>query len=75
MDLKLVIKRANGKTDSVDLFCRVDTADEGELLSPWRHPAVCAARNGESRLKNVGGAAPYTPRQGLGRPRLGPRTP
>jgi aconitate hydratase len=28
MDLKLVIKRANGKTDSVDLFCRVDTADE-----------------------------------------------
>jgi aconitate hydratase len=28
MDLKLVIKRANGKTDTVDLFCRVDTADE-----------------------------------------------
>ncbi len=28
MDLKLVIKRANGTTDSVDLLCRVDTADE-----------------------------------------------
>jgi len=28
MDLKLVIKRANGKTDTVDVFCRVDTADE-----------------------------------------------
>ncbi len=28
MDLKLVIHRANGKTDEVDLFCRVDTADE-----------------------------------------------
>ena len=28
MDLKLVIERANGKTDTVDVFCRVDTADE-----------------------------------------------
>ncbi len=28
MDLKLVIHRANGTTDHVDLFCRVDTADE-----------------------------------------------
>jgi aconitate hydratase len=28
MDLKLLIKRANGTTDSVDLLCRVDTADE-----------------------------------------------
>jgi aconitate hydratase len=28
MDLKLVIKRANGTTDAVDVFCRVDTADE-----------------------------------------------
>jgi aconitate hydratase len=28
MDLQLVIHRANGVTDKVDLFCRVDTADE-----------------------------------------------
>jgi aconitate hydratase len=28
MDLQLVIHRANGVTDTVDLFCRVDTADE-----------------------------------------------
>ena len=28
MDLKLLIKRANGTTDTVDLLCRVDTADE-----------------------------------------------
>jgi aconitate hydratase len=28
MDLQLVIHRANGTTDHVDLFCRVDTADE-----------------------------------------------
>ncbi len=28
MDLKLAIHRANGTTDHVDLFCRVDTADE-----------------------------------------------
>jgi aconitate hydratase len=28
MDLQLLIKRANGTTDTVDLLCRVDTADE-----------------------------------------------
>jgi aconitate hydratase len=28
MDLQLVIHRANGTTDHVDVFCRVDTADE-----------------------------------------------
>ncbi|HQT64726.1 MAG: aconitate hydratase 1 [Acidocella sp. 20-57-95] len=28
MDLKLAIHRANGTVDHVDLFCRVDTADE-----------------------------------------------
>ncbi len=28
MDLKLAIHRANGATDTVDVFCRVDTADE-----------------------------------------------
>ena len=28
MDIKLLIKRANGTTDTVDLLCRVDTADE-----------------------------------------------
>jgi aconitate hydratase len=37
MDLKLAIHRANGKTDHVDLFCRVDTADE---VNYYRHGGI-----------------------------------
>jgi aconitate hydratase len=37
MDLKLVIHRANGTTDHVDLFCRVDTADE---VNYYRHGGI-----------------------------------
>jgi aconitate hydratase len=37
MDLKLAIHRANGKTDHVDVFCRVDTADE---VNYYRHGGI-----------------------------------
>jgi len=37
MDLQLVIHRANGTTDHVDLFCRVDTADE---VNYYRHGGI-----------------------------------
>ena len=37
MDLQLVIHRANGATDRVDLFCRVDTADE---VNYYRHGGI-----------------------------------
>jgi aconitate hydratase len=37
MDLKLTIKRTNGKTDTVDLLCRVDTADE---VNYYRHGGI-----------------------------------
>jgi len=37
MDLKLVIKRANGATDMVDVLCRVDTADE---VNYYRHGGI-----------------------------------
>ncbi|HEY1858007.1 aconitate hydratase AcnA [Acidocella sp.] len=37
MDIKLVIKRANGTTDTVDLLCRVDTADE---VNYYRHGGI-----------------------------------
>jgi aconitate hydratase len=37
MDLQLVIHRANGATDHVDLFCRVDTADE---VNYYRHGGI-----------------------------------
>ena len=37
MDLKLVIKRANGQSDNVDVLCRVDTADE---VSYYRHGGI-----------------------------------
>jgi aconitate hydratase len=37
MDLKLTIKRANGKIDAVDLLCRVDTADE---VNYYRHGGI-----------------------------------
>jgi aconitate hydratase len=37
MDIKLLIKRANGTTDTVDLLCRVDTADE---VNYYRHGGI-----------------------------------
>jgi aconitate hydratase len=37
MDLSLVIHRANGTTDKVDLLCRVDTADE---VNYYRHGGI-----------------------------------
>jgi aconitate hydratase len=37
MDIKLVIHRANGATDHVDLLCRVDTADE---VNYYRHGGI-----------------------------------
>jgi aconitate hydratase len=37
MDIKLVIHRANGKTDTVDVLCRVDTADE---VNYYRHGGI-----------------------------------
>jgi aconitate hydratase len=37
MDLKLVIKRANGATDTVQVLCRVDTADE---VNYYRHGGI-----------------------------------
>jgi aconitate hydratase len=37
MDLALVIHRANGTTDKVDLLCRVDTADE---VNYYRHGGI-----------------------------------
>jgi aconitate hydratase len=37
MDIKLSIKRANGKIDIVDVFCRVDTADE---VNYYRHGGI-----------------------------------
>jgi aconitate hydratase len=37
MDLKLAIHRANGTVDHVDLFCRVDTADE---VNYYRHGGI-----------------------------------
>jgi aconitate hydratase len=37
MDLKMLIKRANGTTDTVDLLCRVDTADE---VNYYRHGGI-----------------------------------
>jgi aconitate hydratase len=37
MDLQLVIHRANGTTDKVDLLCRVDTADE---VNYYRHGGI-----------------------------------
>jgi aconitate hydratase len=37
MDLGLVIHRANGTVDKVDLFCRVDTADE---VNYYRHGGI-----------------------------------
>jgi aconitate hydratase len=37
MDLKLSIHRANGTTDHVDLFCRVDTADE---VNYYKHGGI-----------------------------------
>jgi aconitate hydratase len=37
MDLQLVIHRANGTTDHVDVFCRVDTADE---VNYYRHGGI-----------------------------------
>jgi aconitate hydratase len=37
MDLQLVIHRANGTTDHVDLFCRVDTADE---VNYYKHGGI-----------------------------------
>ena len=37
MDIKMLIKRANGTTDTVDLLCRVDTADE---VNYYRHGGI-----------------------------------
>ena len=37
MDLKLIIKRANGQTDNLDVLCRVDTADE---VNYYRHGGI-----------------------------------
>ncbi len=37
MDIKLSIKRANGKTDTVEVLCRVDTADE---VNYYRHGGI-----------------------------------
>jgi aconitate hydratase len=37
MDIKLLIKRANGATDTVDVLCRVDTADE---VNYYRHGGI-----------------------------------
>ncbi len=37
MDLKLTIHRANGTVDAVDVFCRVDTADE---VNYYRHGGI-----------------------------------
>jgi len=37
MDLQLVIHRANGTTDRVDVFCRVDTADE---VNYYKHGGI-----------------------------------
>ena len=37
MDVKLVIKRANGASDVVDMLCRVDTADE---VNYYRHGGI-----------------------------------
>jgi len=37
MDIKLVIKRANGTVDTVELLCRVDTADE---VNYYRHGGI-----------------------------------
>jgi aconitate hydratase len=37
MTLPLVIHRANGKTDTVDLLCRIDTVDEVEY---YRHGGI-----------------------------------
>ena len=37
MDVKLIVHRANGKTDEVDLLCRVDTADE---VNYYKHGGI-----------------------------------
>jgi aconitate hydratase len=37
MTLPLVIHRANGKTDTIDLLCRIDTVDEVEY---YRHGGI-----------------------------------
>jgi len=37
MDVKLVVHRANGSTDTVDLLCRVDTADE---VNYYKHGGI-----------------------------------
>jgi aconitate hydratase len=37
MKLPLVIHRADGRTDTVDLFCRIDTVDEVEY---YRHGGI-----------------------------------
>jgi len=37
MDVKLVVHRANGTTDTVDLLCRVDTADE---VNYYKHGGI-----------------------------------
>jgi aconitate hydratase len=37
MDVKLIVHRANGKTDAVDLLCRVDTADE---VNYYKHGGI-----------------------------------
>ena len=67
MDIKLVIKRANGTTDTVDAALPRRYRRRGELLPPRRHPAVRAARHGEGGLRAglcpapAGAERPQTP--------------
>jgi aconitate hydratase len=37
MDIKLLVHRANGTTDAIDLLCRVDTLDE---VNYYRHGGI-----------------------------------